>query len=227
VREFLARTIGGHRVLIAAVAAGVLAVSGVAGISVVAFEQHHAPEPPLTAPSVTATPAAKPVGGSGVVGLTLPASRPVSSTIPTIHVQSNLLTLGRTASGALAVPSLGIAYNLPGWYQYSPTPGSLGPAVIAGHVDSAEAGPAVFYRLGALKRGDTVQVLRADRRVVTFTVEVTRRYSKNAFPTALVYGNTNRAALRLITCGGPFNSATGSYEDNVIVWASLTAASPA
>jgi LPXTG-site transpeptidase (sortase) family protein len=219
-----ALTFGGHRRLTAAVAAGVFALAGSAGIAVVALDQHHAPEPALTQPTAAPhgapSPAAKAV--STVVGPVLTRSLPLSISIPAIGVQSNLLTLGRTAGGALAVPPLGLSYNLPGWYQYSPTPGELGPAVIAGHVDSAEAGPAIFYRLGALKRGDTVRVARTDGRLATFTVNDVRRYSKHAFPTALVYGNTNHAALRLITCGGPFDASTGSYEDNVIVWASLT-----
>jgi sortase (surface protein transpeptidase) len=218
-------TFGGHRRLAAAVAAGVFALAGSAGIAFVALEQHHAPEPPLTQASPSpATPSAAARVISKVVGPVLTRSLPVSITIPVIGVHSNLLTLGRTAGGALAVPALGLSYNLPGWYQYSPTPGELGPAVIAGHVDSAEDGPAIFYRLGALKRGDSVQIRRADGRVATFTVNDVRRYSKHAFPTALVYGNTNHAALRLITCGGAFDAATGSYEDNVIVWASLASA---
>ena len=221
-RRLSLRLSGGRRALVAAVATGVLALAGGVGISVVALDQHHAPEPPRSAAPPVPRVSARPVVASQIVGPVLTASKPVSISIPAIGVESNLLELGRTAGGGLAVPALGIAYNLPGWYRYSPTPGSLGPAVIAGHVDSAEDGPAVFYRLGALKRGDTVRVLRADRRTATFRVDDVRRYSKSAFPTALVYGNTNHAALRLITCGGPFNSATGSYEDNVIVWASLT-----
>ena len=131
---------GGHRALIAAVVTGVLALSGTAGIVVVALDQHHAPQPPLSAAATVPTPSADPVAVSQLVGPILPRSLPVSISIPAIGVQSNLLTLGRTAGGALAVPALGISYNLPGWYRYSPTPGALGPAVIAGHVDSAEAG---------------------------------------------------------------------------------------
>jgi sortase (surface protein transpeptidase) len=120
----------------------------------------------------------------------LPRSLPLSISIPAIGVQSNLLTLGRTAGGR--------------------RPCRL-----------RRSWSAIFYRLGALKRGDSVHIRRSDGRVATFTVNDVRRYSKQAFPTALVYGNTNRAALRLITCGGPFDASTGSYEDNVIVWASL------
>lgn len=219
------RSLGGHRRLLAAVAAGAFAVAGTCGLLVGVLGQHHAPQPPLTqarrAPSSAATPSPSKQLSSKVVGPVLTRSLPVSISIAAIGVHSNLLTLGRTAGGALAVPALGLSYNLPGWYEYSPTPGELGPAVIAGHVDSAQDGPAIFYRLGGLKRGDSVRILRTDGEVAAFTVDDVRRYSKNAFPTALVYGNTNHAALRLITCGGPFDSTTGSYRDNVIVWASL------
>jgi sortase (surface protein transpeptidase) len=152
----------------------------------------------------------------------MPASIPLSITIPAIKVDSTLLKLGRTTTGALEVPPPGPTYNDAGWYKYSPTPGSLGPSVIAGHVDSAADGPSVFYRLGALHRGDSVRVARSDGTIAIFTVRDVLRFRKTAFPTQLVYGNTDYAALRLITCGGPFNSATGHYEDNVVVLASLT-----
>ncbi len=154
----------------------------------------------------------------------LASSIPLAVSIPAINVQSTLLQLGRTATGALEVPPPGPTYNNAGWYKYSPTPGALGPAVIAGHVDSAADGPSVFYRLGGLHRGDTVRVSRADGSVAVFTVTDVLRYHKTAFPTALVYGNTDHAALRLITCGGAFDSATGHYVDNIIVLASLSAA---
>ncbi len=98
--------------------------------------------------------------------------------------------------------------------------------MIAGHVDSAAEGPSVFYRLGGLHRGDAVRISRADSSVAIFTVTDVRRYHKSAFPTQLVYGNTNRAALRLITCGGPFDASTGSYLDDIVVLASLTSSLP-
>ncbi len=155
------------------------------------------------------------------------ASTPLAVTIPAIKVHSTLLQLGRTPTGALAVPLPGSTYNSAGWYKYSPTPGALGPAVIVGHVDSAADGPSVFYRLGGLHPGDTVRISRADGSVAVFTVTDVLRYHKSAFPTELVYGNTDRAALRLITCGGPFDSATGHYVDNIVVLASLTSATDA
>jgi sortase (surface protein transpeptidase) len=232
-RLFRSASLGDRRGLIATAVTGVLALAGVAGVGVVFFDQNHAPEPALTVapastPSAAATvPSAVPKATPTAIGLVLKTSAPVSISIPAIGVQSDLLHLGRSANGALEVPPPGPTYNMAGWYRYSPTPGALGPSVIAGHVDSAADGPSVFYRLGGLHAGDEVKVTRADGRIATFKVSDVRRYEKTAFPTALVYGNTNRAALRLITCGGPFDTATGHYADNIVVWASLVSATPA
>jgi sortase (surface protein transpeptidase) len=152
--------------------------------------------------------------------MVLPASKPVSLTIPAIGVESALIRLGQTADGTLEVPAPGRNYDKAGWYRYSPTPGVLGPSVIVGHVDSATTGPSVFFRLGKLRPRDQVRVTRTDGSVAIFEVDDVRRFRKARFPTKLVYGDTDHAALRLITCGGPFDSA-GHYRDNVVVLASL------
>ncbi len=102
---------------------------------------------------------------------------------------------------------------------------TLGPAVIVGHLDSMN-GPSVFYRLGNLRKQDTVLVNRTDGRVAVFAVDDVRRFSKRDFPTKLVYGDTDHAALRLITCGGSIDLTTGHYRDNVVVFASLVGVRP-
>ena len=82
--------------------------------------------------------------------------------------------------------------------------------------------PAVFYRLGALQKGDRVDVTRADRSTARFVIDTVARYSKAQFPTAAVYGNTtDRAELRLITCGGAFDQTTGHYVDNIVAFGHL------
>jgi hypothetical protein len=80
----------------------------------------------------------------------------------------------------------------------------------------------VFFKLGDLRPGNKVMVRRQDGLVAVFEITGVRRYAKDHFPTQLVYGNTNNAELRLITCGGSFDSSTGHYVDNIIVFASLT-----
>jgi sortase (surface protein transpeptidase) len=158
------------------------------------------------------------------VGPSLPRSLPVELNITSIGVHSALMTLGTNADGSVQVPPLGGGAPA-GWYRGSPTPGQLGPAVVLGHVHD-HAGPAVFYELGGLKPGARVSVTRADHRVAVFRVDRVDSYAKDRFPTAEVYGNTDRAELRLITCGS-WNSATGQYERNIVVSATLVSAHPA
>lgn len=136
--------------------------------------------------------------------------------IPSIGVDAPVIDLNLNADGSLEVPS---DFQVTGWYAGGPAPGDVGPAVIAGHFDS-RSGPAIFYRIGALVKGDKVDVFQG-RRKMTFVVQSVEQYPKDAFPTAKVYGRVGYPALRLITCGGTFNSSIGHYTDNVVVFAKL------
>lgn len=221
---------GGRRTLIVTVIASVLAASGTTAIAVAFTAQEHAPQPPPSAAgSLGPSPVPGPPPGRRsspgpapkVSGPVLGPSKPVAIDIPAIGVHSALQHLGLTAAHTLEVPAPGPRYDEAAWYKHSSTPGALGPAVILGHVDSPADGPSVFFDLGDLRRGDRVLVTRADGLVAVFRVDGVRAYPKDRFPTRLVYGDTAHAALRLITCGGLFDRATGHYLDNVVVFASL------
>ena len=165
-----------------------------------------------TLPAPTGPVVAAPQQGSAQVSL------PVALTIPSIGVQTSLIRLGLTASGALQVPpSTAVA----GWYTGSPRPGAVGSAVIAGHVDS-HVGPGVFFRLSSLRPGDLAYVRRADGTLAVFRVTAVREFGKDSFPTAAVYGPTPDAELRLITCGGTFDPQLRSYLSNTVVYATET-----
>jgi len=142
---------------------------------------------------------------------------PVRLVIPAIGVATLLVRLGLEADGAMAVPD---DFGRAGWFAEGPPPGQLGPAVIAGHVDS-RTGPAVFYRLRDLRAGNAVLVERADGTRLRFVVERAQSFPKAGFPTAAVFGPVPSAALRLVTCTGDFDRARGSYRDNLVVFARL------
>jgi hypothetical protein len=172
------------------------------------------------AATTTAAPSTAP-GSDGVAPL--PASPPVRLLIPAIGVDSGLMNLGLDRSGSLEVPPDGFPA---GWYTGAPTPGSLGPAIIAGHVDWAGS-PGVFYSLRDLVAGDDITVDRADGTAARFRVESVQQFPKDAFPTDQVYADIDHAGLRLITCGGSFDRAARSYRDNIVVFAALTGVGPA
>ena len=144
----------------------------------------------------------------------------MSVAIPAIGVRSPLLRLGLNPDGTIQVPDLATSADEAAWYKYSVTPGQIGTAVIEGHVDS-EVGPAVFFRLGALHPGDHIDVTLADGMTAVFRVTGVREYTKADFPTEMIYGPTNYSSLRLVTCGGTFDYATGHYLSSVVVFASL------
>ncbi|WP_433332330.1 class F sortase [Spirillospora sp. CA-294931] len=174
------------------------------------------PAGPPQPPAWAATP--RPVVQDGT---TLPRSIPTRVTIPSIGVRAPLSRLGLEPDGSVQVPPADRPGEA-GWYEGGPTPGERGPAVILGHVDSPK-GAAVFYDLGKLRPGHRIEVGRADGRVAVFTVESIERVSKDRFPTQRVYGPRDHAALRLVTCGGTYDRAERSYQDNIIVYAPQTA----
>ena len=190
-----------------------------------------------------ASPAAPPASRSAVAGVTsttsaagptrttevrdfpvgswrrLPLSAPVRLEIPAIGVSSPLIRLGLNPDGTMQVPG---DFQVAGWFTGGPQPGQLGPAVIAGHVDS-RTGPAVFSRLRDLHPGDQIRVVRADHRVVRFRVESLASFPKQALPDDAVFAATTTPALRLITCAGRFDWSKHSYRDNLVVSATRVA----
>ncbi len=181
------------------------------------------PQPPaVAAPATAAHPTApKPPGQPAPrpsTGHVLPASVPVSLDIPAIGVHTTLLALGRNTDGTVQVPWKPLKA---GWYKNSPTPGQLGASVILGHVDSKETGPAVFYRLGALKAGTRITVTRTDGTAAAFITNSVRAFPKDDFPTLDVYSTTaDQPQLRLITCGN-WDPKTRTYLGNIVAFATL------
>lgn len=148
---------------------------------------------------------------------TLPHSRPVQLRIPSIGVTSGFVGLGLESDGTMEIPQAG---NVVGWYREAPTPGERGPAVATAHVDWRQE-KGVFHDLRELKPGNDVTVERADGVTVVFRVARVEEYLKEWFPTDEVYGSTDGAELRLITCGGRYDHNTRSYEANIVVFARM------
>ncbi|MEV4389131.1 class F sortase [Micromonospora sp. NPDC049580] len=194
----------------------VVALLGVSGLGLITVglpaEPARPPRPPVDAPTHT-----RPAPDLAP----LPRAAPVRVQIPAIGVRAEIVAVGVDAAGVLEVPPLDKP-TLAGWYRHGVSPGETGNAVLVGHVDSP-AGPAVFFDLGRLRAGQEIQVTRADARVTTFTVDGVHAYPKDRFPSGLVYGPADAAGLRLITCGGRFDDATGNYVDNIVVFATRTA----
>ncbi|MGE5133575.1 MAG: class F sortase [Gemmatimonadota bacterium] len=204
------------RARVAGMLGAVLLTAGAIALLVAAAAQVHAP-----LPSLAAAGAIGPSGGRGP----LHRSLPVAIDIPAIGVHSRLLHLGLSTRGTMQVPSLATQAGQAAWYRYSATPGQLGASVIEGHVDTY-VGPAVFFRLGALRPGNKVEVRLADGVTAVFRVTGVRLYAKTRYPAQTIYRAPGYPALRLVTCGGAFDYATRSYRSSVVVFAALASSRP-
>jgi sortase (surface protein transpeptidase) len=218
---------GRRGIVVGAVVAAVVLAAGVTGVAVATTgggtgAVERAGSAATATPGATADPG---TDGTGIAGFQDPAApaeastaTPTSVSIPAIGVSSGLEDLHRGAAGELDPPK---DWDSAGWFSDGIVPGQVGPAVIAGHVDSPTSA-AVFFRLDELVPGDQIHVGMSDGSTRTFTVERSERAAKSAFPTSDVYGSAPTPQLRLITCDGTFDTATGHYTDNLIVFADLS-----
>jgi hypothetical protein len=209
------------------VVACLLALAGAAAV-IVAVSRHKSPPPTprasaagnIASPTTTTT-VPIPGGLTPSSVATKPAglgfSAPAEITVPSLGIDSTLVRLDRNADGSVQVPT---SFHVAGWYEHSVSPGQVGPSVILGHVDS-KSGPGIFYRIGLLQPGAKVMVKRDDGKVATYVITGVRQYPKTGFPTIDVYGDTAVPTIRLITCGGAFDSATGHYVSNIVAFGQL------
>jgi len=201
-----------------------------AGTTLIAVEPSASAAEPDLAPVTTAagagiaaaswdySPLADHLRLDAVADARMQAPNPAVIRIPRLEVEASIIPLGLQEDGSIEVPE---DPDQAGWWLGGPEPGETGPAVILGHVDSQEEGPAVFFYLKYLDPGDEIHIDRVDGSTITYVVEATERHDKDEFPTDAVYGPTEQPTLRLVTCGGDFDFGVRTYEDNVIVFASL------
>ena len=216
-----------------ALLAVIVALTAIGATAIGAGVLHRTDEPALTISSPSVSPAeptdeSAPEPGDAAsdvltTGPLMVTSPPTRVSIPALKVTASTIGLGQEADGSMQVPS---DAKTVGWYTKAPTPGALGPAVLAGHVD-LKGKPGSFAQLTRLKTGDAITVERSDGSTAMFAVTTVQRYAKNKFPSAAVYGAIDHAGLRLITCGGAFDDTTGHYRDNIVVYATLKHAHPA
>jgi hypothetical protein len=140
---------------------------------------------------------------------------PAKILIPAIGVSARIMALDLKPDRTLQVPA---DFGVAGWFRGAVEPGEAGPAIVVGHVDSV-SGPGVFYHLRALRKNDVITIVAKDGSRIRYAVTATLVTPKSDFPTKMVYGKTPKPTLRLITCDGAFNSSTGHYVDNYIVFA--------
>ncbi len=143
--------------------------------------------------------------------------KPVTLEIPAIGVTSDIENVGELENGQMGVPE---GVDNVGWFEPGTLPGNRGSSVMAGHIDSL-TGPAVFYKLDQLKKGDEVVVKDAEGKSLTFIVTKTERYPRKDAPIDEIFGFSYGSRLNLITCTGEFNRKAKTHEERLVVYTEL------
>jgi sortase (surface protein transpeptidase) len=142
---------------------------------------------------------------------------PASIEIPAMDVNIEIEKVGRLKNGQMGVPK---GFDTVGWFGEGARPGAPGNAVMAGHVDS-KTGPAVFYKLEDLDKGDEVIVKDKDGKTLTFVVTGKEKYDRKTAPVDKIFDYSYGSKLNLITCTGNFNRDEGTHEERLVVYTEL------
>jgi sortase (surface protein transpeptidase) len=177
------------------------------------------PPPPKPKPKRKPKPRPKPVRQKerepGKIRIDRDAASPVAVSVPSAGISAPTIPLGLQPNRKIEVPE---DPSEAGWREAGPEPGERGAAFITAHINM-RGQPGAFLDLDRVSRGDEIRVRRKDGTTVTFVAERTEQVAKDSFPTERVYGKTRLPTLRLVTCGGSFDSGSGHYSDNLIVYA--------
>ena len=174
---------------------------------------------PAPAATVRAAPAPSPSDDGTLAAaqaIVAPAAPPARLLVPAIGVDAQVEAVGLDAQGRMANPS---GASSVAWFQPGPTPGDVGDAVMAGHLDWT-TGPAVFWRLGKLRPGDDVTVVRTNGSQAHFIVDGISMMSYNASTDSLFTRN-GPPSLTLITCAGAWDRQQGTYLQRLVVHSAL------
>ncbi|WP_290773774.1 MULTISPECIES: class F sortase [unclassified Exiguobacterium] len=139
---------------------------------------------------------------------------PTRIMIPTLDVKANIEVVGKDKQGRMDVPK---KTDQVAWYKYGAKAGQTGNVVLAGHLDD-EKGPAVFYDLAKMKKGQRIEVTGKTGQQVSYVVTNVMSYPVDEAPVGSIFGATVMNKLTLISCIGTFTNSKG-YDQRLVVTA--------
>ncbi len=202
----------------AVLAAGIMLTgASIAGYAATRPPDHNVGVIPAASPA--ALPAGRPAqaspGQDGLAGVAVTAV-PVRLQIAALGVNAPVVPVGVATDGTLGIPA---SPSVVGWWAGGGSPGQAsGATVLVGHVDSATQGLGALFKLKDLRPGARVSVITGGR-TWRYAVQAIRAYAKTQLPAAAVFGQQVAPRLVIVTCGGPFDAATGHYRDNIVAYA--------
>lgn len=170
--------------------------------------------PPTTPSPVPPTPTRDVAVRPGALPTPTASVAPVGLAIPSLAIDMPVTDVGVADTGQMELP---VDPAIAGWYRYGADATSTsGRILIAAHVDAIDYPIGPLARLRDVPAGETILITAADGTSREFVVQSLTYYEKAALPTDELFQRGGPSALVLVTCGGPFDSQTGHYRDNVV-----------
>ncbi len=138
--------------------------------------------------------------------------------IPKIDLDAHIEQVGLTFKGNMGTPK---NFLSTGWYKYGTIPGSLGSAVIDGHVSDGFNLPGVFSDLHELQVGDDIYVRTNSDRMLHFVVVDVKSYPYKEVPREELFNKADAPRLNLVTCEGDWLGEEETAEKRLIVYSRL------
>lgn len=137
---------------------------------------------------------------------------PTRLQIADMKIDAKVVPIATDAKGVLTPPS---DVSVVGWWAPGARPAGDGSTVLTAHVNDRRQGDGVFSDLANAPIGAAVTVTTGNAEL-HYKVTSRKNYHKQALPDEL-FSISGERRLVMITCGGEFDAAAHSYEDNVVV----------
>ncbi|WP_433945293.1 class F sortase [Paenibacillus sp. SN-8-1] len=142
---------------------------------------------------------------------------PSHISIPAVHIEARIEPVGFLENGQMDVPN---RTDRVGYLASGVFPGAAGNAIMDGHVDTY-TGPAVFYPLKKLKKGDSVYISNDNGDKLRFIVQSVNYYLTEDAPAEAIFGPSSNHGLNLITCAGRYSRSRREDEGRLVVYTRL------
>jgi sortase (surface protein transpeptidase) len=147
------------------------------------------------------------------------SANPSRLIIPSLDINSHVQYVGINAKGNIGTPN---NFTDVAWYSYGVVPGQAGTAVIDGHVDNGLGLAGVFKHLSNMQIGDEVDVITKAGKKIHFIVTDIETYDYQNVPSQAIFGTSSASSfLKLITCDGTWVQGSDTYNERLIVTATL------
>lgn len=151
------------------------------------------------------------------------AVRPVAIEFAAAHVNARIEARD-VIDGVMQSPSGPLVVA---WYTISSPLGERGNTMLYGFTDFPDFGPAAFYDLDEVEKGDELSVVGEDNRAYAYKVATVKTYDQQSVPLQELFNGTGGETVTLLADTEPWDEASQMYRKVIAIRATRTRAAPA